>query len=252
MRRGQRTTPRLRHRKQSPGAQGIQAGPTQSPQTRPLHSARGAFLVPACHQSLGHLLTDHTLSPASCPEPREARSMRICIFSFDYRKWSLTHELGNLPDMRGEMIQFAGPHESLPTGLPKVHPGLSNCPAPQRQGWHGRALDCHQMTAPQSHYTFLAPRAQLETNYEAVVFISPWPNCLPPSSWMKSFLTHDPWCSDLLTLWFPDPLTSRHTVQGQSPPPLCIPSTYVCIYHPSLYTEAPQKQRLYSMYKSKA
>ena len=56
--------------------------------------------------------------------------MRIYIFSFNYRKWSLTQKLGNLPDVHREIIQFGGPQESLPTALPKVHPGLSNCPAP--------------------------------------------------------------------------------------------------------------------------
>ena len=43
---------------------------------------------------------------------------------------ALTHKLGNLPDVHREIIQFGGPQESLPTALPKVHPGLSNCPAP--------------------------------------------------------------------------------------------------------------------------
>lgn len=258
LRRGQRTTPDCATGSKAQVHNGFRLALPASPQPCPLHSARGAFLVPACHQSLGHLLTDNTLSTVSFPGLKEERSMRIYIFSFGCRNWSLTHKLGNLPVLHREIIQFGGPQESLPTALPKVHPGLSNCPASLKICWHARALDCHQTTFPQTHYTFLVPRAATRNKlWSSGLFHHDLTASLFPPGWSLSWsVIPDPlifWLSGFLTPWPPDTQFSA-----------CLPLLFAflvhiyayitlhCIHLLHLCLEAPWKQRLYSMYNSKA
>ena len=194
------------------------------------------------NQSLGHLLTENTLRPTSCPGGREGGSMRICISSFVYGKWSLTRLLENLSDASRELIQFSGPQGSLPAAHPKPHPGPQR-PLPRfKQGWHGGALGSHQVAFPQSHHTFLAPRAATRNKLWSggcLLHSDPAASCLLPTWNLPWSLTL--WPSDFLTHWPPD------TVVRCQPPP---PHTYAYItlhfmHLLRLCLEAPWKQRLY-------
>lgn len=209
------------------------AGPahiTHSPTPlRPLPDGTLGSLL--ANQSLGHLLTDNTLRPTSCPGVREGGSMRICISSFDYGKWSLTRLLENLPEASRELIQFSGPQGSLPSVHPKPHPGPQRHLPRFKQGWHGGALGSHPVAFPQSHHTFLAPRAATRNKLWSsgcLLHSDPAASRLLPTWNLSWSLTL--WPSDFLTHWPPDTL-----VRCQPPPPLCIPGTYLCIYLPPFY-----------------